>query len=292
VPESPRKETDIARRIRAHGLARGRSPAEIAIEIHDQCGPLFGTSKVKSQRLARGIALSDVIAQIRALYEVDGKPQPKLGETLLSAYESGYKKPGPAYLHYLCSVYRVEPEDLGFQGNCVCGRGHHQPPGGAQLTSAGSGRADTLVGSVVVPSHAGTQWVINSDLRSQHRADGSVTADMGEEDIVLRRTLLQLLAGAGVAVDGQFLGAIDNLRRKMDDTLVSATVSPTMLDQWEETILGYGQQYQATPSLRLLCDVLLDFSEVRRMCDQRQPIELQERLCRLAAQLSGLSGLS
>ncbi|MGI8336336.1 XRE family transcriptional regulator [Actinomadura scrupuli] len=108
---------------------------------------------------------------------------------------------------------------------------------------------------------------------------------------MLRRTLLQLLAGAGVAVDGQFLGAIDNLRRKMDDTLVSATVSPTMLDQWEETILGYGQQYQATPSLRLLCDVLLDFSEVRRMCDQRQPIELQERLCRLAAQLAGMSGL-
>jgi tetratricopeptide (TPR) repeat protein len=76
----------------------------------------------------------------------------------------------------------------------------------------------------------------------------------------------------------------------MDDTLVSATVSPTMLDQWEETTLGYGQQYQATPSLRMLCDVLLDFSEVRRMCDQRQPIELQERLCRVAARLAGLSG--
>jgi hypothetical protein len=289
MPEPPCKETDIARRIRAHGLARGHTPAKIAVEIHDQCGPLFGTSKVKSQRLARGIALSDVIAQIRALYEVDGKPPPKLGETLLSAYESGYKRPGPAYLHYLCSVYRVEPADLGYQGHCICGRGHQRRPGGAQLS--GPGETDTLVGSVVVPSHADTQWMINSDLRSQHRADGSVTADMGEEDIVLRRTLLQLLAGAGVAVDGQFLGAIDNLRRKMDDTLVGATVSPTMLDQWEETIVGYGQQYQATPSLRLLCDVLLDFSEVRRMCDQRQPIELQERLCRLAAQLSGMSGL-
>ncbi|MEW2354504.1 XRE family transcriptional regulator [Spirillospora sp. NPDC029432] len=108
---------------------------------------------------------------------------------------------------------------------------------------------------------------------------------------MLRRTLLQLLAGAGVALDGQFLGAVDNLRRKMDDTLVSATVSPTMLDQWEETTLGYGRQYQATPSLRMLCDVLLDFSEVRRMADKRQPVELQERLCRIAAQLSGLSGL-
>ncbi|URN05944.1 hypothetical protein LUW74_23320 [Actinomadura madurae] len=108
---------------------------------------------------------------------------------------------------------------------------------------------------------------------------------------MLRRTLLQLLAGAGVALDGQFLGAVDNLRRKMDDTLVGATVSPTMLDQWEETTYGYGRQYQATPSLRMLCDVLLDFSEVRRMCDKRQPVELQERLCRIAAQLSGLSGL-
>jgi tetratricopeptide (TPR) repeat protein len=107
---------------------------------------------------------------------------------------------------------------------------------------------------------------------------------------VLRRTLLQLLAGTGVALDGQFLGAVDHARRRMDDTLISATVSPSMLDQWEETALGYGQQYQATPSLRVLCDVLLDFSEIRRMCEQRQPIELQERLCRIAAQLAGLCG--
>jgi hypothetical protein len=121
---------------------------------------------------------------------------------------------------------------------------------------------------------------------------------MGEEDIVLRRTLLQLLAGAGVAgaaipaaMDGPFLGAADGLRRRMDDTLVSATVSPMMMDQWEETIHGYGQRYQSTPALRMLCDVLLDFSEVRRMCDQRQPLELQERLCRVAAQLAGLSGI-
>ncbi|HXA59429.1 MAG TPA: XRE family transcriptional regulator, partial [Streptosporangiaceae bacterium] len=88
MPEPPQKETDIARRIRAHGLARGQSPAQIAGEIYDQCGPLFGTSRVKSHRLARGVALSDVIAQVRALHEIDGKAVPKLGETLLSAYES------------------------------------------------------------------------------------------------------------------------------------------------------------------------------------------------------------
>jgi hypothetical protein len=296
MTEPPRKETDIARRIRAQGLARGRAPAQIAADIHGQCEPAFGTSRVKSQRLALGVALSDVVAQVRALYEVEGKQRPKLSETLLSAYESGYKKPGPEYLHYLCSVYRVEPEELGYQGPCICGRRHAVHTTG-RMTARREGASgvvveapQTLVGSVVLPAGDDHYVIDASQLRGLDRAGAPVSAEAGEEDIVLRRTLLQLLAGAGVSLDGQFLGAVDTLRRRMDDTLISATVSPTMLDQWEETTLGYGQQYQATPSLRVLCDVLLDFSEVRRMCQQRQPIELQERLCRIAAQLAGLSG--
>ncbi|HEX2315383.1 MAG TPA: XRE family transcriptional regulator, partial [Thermomonospora sp.] len=297
--DTPRKEIEVARRVRAHGLARGRTPAEIAADIHEQCGPLFGTTRIKAHRLAHGVALSDVIAQIRALHELDGKPPPKLGETLLSAYESGYKRPGPAYLHYLCAVYRVEPADLGLEGACICGYGHAlravaerrpaqpSPPAGRRAGRLPD-EPDALVGNVVVPLPDDRHWIT---VGHRERGDASPPADVGEEDVVLRRTLLQLLAGAGVTLDGEFLGAVDHLRRRMDDTLVSATVSPTMLDQWEETTLGYGRLYQATPSLRMLCDVLLDFSEVRRMCSQRQPVEMQERLCRIAAQLAGLSGL-
>ncbi|MDX6742895.1 XRE family transcriptional regulator [Actinocorallia sp. A-T 12471] len=286
MAEPPRKEADRARWIRAQGLARGLSIAQIAAEIAEQCGPLFSTSRIKSHRLAGGVALSDVVAQMRALYELDGKPPPKIGETLLSAYESGYKRPGPEYLHYICLVYRVEPGDLGYPGPCVCGRTHDQRPGAAQAAAVRDD-AETLIGSVIDRA-----WMARRQFgQGPPGIEGPGSMDLGEEDVVLRRTLLQLLAGAGVALDGQFLGAVDQLRRKMDDTLVNATVSPTMLDQWEETILGYGQSYQSTPSLRMLCDVLLDFSEVRRLCDQRQPIELQERLCRIAAQLSGISGL-
>ncbi|MFC4911357.1 XRE family transcriptional regulator [Actinomadura gamaensis] len=306
MSDPPKKETEIARRIRARGLARGRGPAQIAVDIHDQCGPLFGTTPIKAHRLAHGVALSDIVAQVRALFEVDGKPEPKLGDTLLSAYESGYKRPGPEYLHYLCAVYRVEPDDLGYRSPCICGRAHAVRPaetgGGPVPAGVPSPRdagprppddTDALIGAVVVPAPDDRHWVsVRNPRGPDRRADGPASIDVGEEDIVLRRTLLSLLAGSGVVtLDGQFLGAVDNLRRKMDDTLVSATVSPTMLDQWEETTLGYGQQYQATPSLRMLCDVLLDFSEVRRMADKRQPVELQERLLRIAAQLSGLSGL-
>ena len=39
--------------------------------------------------------------------------------------------------------------------------------------------------------------------------------------------------------------------------------------------------------MRLLCDVLLDLGDVRRMCEQRQPLDFAERLCRLAARLAG-----
>jgi tetratricopeptide (TPR) repeat protein len=291
----PRKEADLARRIRARGLALGHAPPQIAKEIHDQCAPIFGTSPIKAQRLAQGIALSDVVAQVRALYELDGKPLPKLGETLLSAYESGYKRPGPAYLHYLCRVYRVEPGDLGLQGPCVCGQTHDRHGAGQHSTSARE--PDNVLGPGIGLTDT-APWTTR-DLPSvppvigvQYRAEDSRDCGTGdEEEIVLRRTLLQLLAGAGVALDGQILGAAESTRRKMDDTLVNASVSPTILDQWEETANGYGQQYMSTPPLRLLCDVLLDFGEVRRMCEQRQPIELQERLCRLAAQLAGLSGV-
>jgi tetratricopeptide (TPR) repeat protein len=290
--EPPRKEADLARAIRARGLALGRTPAQIAKDIHEGCAPLHGTSRIKAQRLAHGIALSDVVAQIRALYEVDGRERPKLGETLLSAYESGHKRPGPAYLHDLCRVYHTDPDDLGLPGPCVCGRPHAQPPPAAPgdarepdlVLTPGALTADTDHRTVREP------FAVSRISGVQYRAEDLRCGGGEEEETVLRRTLLQILAGAGVALDGQILGAVDSVRRKMDDTLVSASVSPTMLDQWEETALGYGKQYTSTPPLRLLCDVLLDFSEVRRMCEQRQPIELQERLYRLAAQLSGLAG--
>jgi tetratricopeptide (TPR) repeat protein len=288
--EPPRKEADLARSIRARGLALGHAPPQIARAIHETCAPIYGTSRIKTQRLAHGIALSDVVAQVKALYELDGRPLPKLGETLLSAYESGYKRPGPAYLHDLCRVYRVEPTDLGLPGPCVCGRSH-SPDGDFGLPPSREPGIVLRPGALVLDNDPKRQPFSAPHISGvQYRAEDSRGGRGEEEETVLRRTLLQLLAGAGVALDGQILGAVDGVRRKMDDTLVNASVSPTMLDQWEETALGYGKQYTSTPPLRLMCDVLLDFGEVRRMCEKRQPIELQERLCRLAAQLSGLAG--
>ena len=65
-----------------------------------------------------------------------------------------------------------------------------------------------------------------------------------------------------------------------------------MLDHWEEMASEYGRLNMTVPPMRLLCDVLLDLGDVRRMCEQRQPLEFAERLCQLAARLAGLAGMT
>src|SRR5580693_8202868 len=140
-----RQEISMARAIRAHCLACGQSAADIALMIHSQCGPAFGTRLVRAQRLALGIALADVVAQVRARYVNEGRTAPRFSETLLSSYEGGQKRPGPEYLHYLCCVYQAEPADLGYEGPCLCGQRHRAPV----LTLSGPATA-------VVPGPGGT----------------------------------------------------------------------------------------------------------------------------------------
>jgi len=296
-----RQEFVVAREIRAAGLVGGLNTAQIAAEIHDQCAALAGTSRIRAYRLALGVSLADVVAQIRAWYASEGRPAPRFSETLLSAYESGQKRPGPEYLHYLCAVYRAEPADLGYPGQCFCGRPHRAGPRARPATQVpaqpGAAFGDTQDRAAVGPAEvsylrarpsAGASPVPLQDEGFGFPADPREAED---DDDVLRRAHLRMIADAAAGVDSQFLGAVDRIRRRMDDALVGGTVSATMLDQWEETTAGYGIQYLTTPPLRLLCDVLLDFGDVRRMCEHRQPLDFSERLCRLAAQLAGLAGM-
>jgi transcriptional regulator with XRE-family HTH domain len=273
----------IARRLRARGLVAGHSVAQTASVIRDECGPDFGTTWIRAYRLALGITLADVVEQVRAWYEAQGRELPRFSETLLSAYESGQKRPGPEYLHFLCTVYSADPQDLGYQGTCFCGSSHraeHRPdpaarhaPGSPAEPWPDSTSHDHELAMAVAAGDSPPPWVV-------------------DDDDVLRRALLRLIAGAPVSLDSGFFGAVDRVRRRMDDALFRGSVSATMLDQWEETSAGYGRQYQTVPPLRLLCDVLLDLGDVRRMCEQRQPIEFAERLCRLAAQLAALTGMT
>src|SRR5204862_6650024 len=79
-------------------------------------------------RVALGACLAGAGAPVRAWDAREGRPAPRFSETLLSACETGQKRPGPEYLHYLCAVYRAQPADLGYPGQCFCGRPHRAGP--------------------------------------------------------------------------------------------------------------------------------------------------------------------
>ena len=161
-----------------------------------------------------------------------------------------------------------------------------------------AGPGPTRRGQAGWPDQAPQPSLVDPHPAGRHIAAVGAAGSLGiaetgpeDDDDVVRRTLLRLIANPTVAVDGQFFGSVDRIRRRMDDALVGGTVSAIMLDEWEEATLGYGRQYMTVPPLRLLCDVLLDFGDVRRMSEPRQSLEFSERLCRLAGRLSGLIGM-
>ena len=116
-PRDPRRR---ARRRAEHGADRGRDPRPVRPARRDQPDPRLPPG---ARRLACRCRRPDprLVCQ-------RGPAAPRFSETLLSAYESGQKRPGPEYLHYLCAVYRAEPADLGYPGQCFCGRPHRAGP--------------------------------------------------------------------------------------------------------------------------------------------------------------------
>jgi tetratricopeptide (TPR) repeat protein len=307
VALAARQELALARQVRARELVAGTPPEQIATQIHSECSPAFGTTLIRAYRLALGIALGDVVAQVRAWYQAEGRRTPRFSETLLSAYESGQKRPGPEYLHYLCAVYRADPKDLGYQGRCLCGAGHCAPrphPARSQATAMTTAMTTAMAPALAVPEAAvgrvparrepEDSLVPRREIsgRRARLAAAAGAGHMGENDAdLLRRLLARLLTDPHADTDSGLLGAADRIRRRMDAALLGGRVSATVIDGWEETASGYARQYMTVPPLRLLCDTLLDFGDIRRMFAERLPVESAERLCALAGRFSGLAGI-
>jgi tetratricopeptide (TPR) repeat protein len=312
VALAARQELALARQVRARELVTGTPPEQIAAQIHSECSPAFGTTLIRAYRLALGIALGDVVAQVRAWYQAEGRRTPRFSETLLSAYESGQKRPGPEYLHYLCAVYRADPKDLGYQGRCLCGAGHCAPgphptrfQTPAMVPAMAPGPAPAMAPALAVPEAAAGRVPARREPedgtaplpreiseRRARLASAASAGHLGENDAdLLRRLLARLLTDPHADTDSGLLGAADRIRRRMDAALLGGRVSATVIDGWEETASGYARQYMTVPPLRLLCDTLLDFGDIRRMFAERLPVESAERLCALAGRFSGLAGI-
>ncbi|WP_283138168.1 hypothetical protein [Rhizohabitans arisaemae] len=98
-----------------------------------------------------------------------------------------------------------------------------------------------------------------------------------------RRNLLRSVFVSGLTAP--IVSAMEQVRQSMERTLSSATVSAASLDQWEQTVTGYGLAYMTSPPLGQLQDMVLDFAEIQRLTALRQTTDIQRRLCHISAQL-------
>lgn len=92
-------------------------------------------------------------------------------------------------------------------------------------------------------------------------------------------------------LDVSSLSEMEFIRRRLADTLGTGTATEASLDDWERTTLGYGEASRWVDSRALLSSLMADFGDLERQLSTRQPTRSQRRLCRVAAQLAGLTSL-
>ncbi|WP_055479617.1 helix-turn-helix domain-containing protein [Sphaerimonospora mesophila] len=238
-----------ARRWREQAGARQWTLWQTAQAIHGCCG----ASLLKAHRLARGWSARQAIEELESLCEQESLGLPRASIDLLNAWENNRARPRPQTIELLARLYRANAVRLGLAGD------YCEDPGGPR---------------VIVVSHA--------------RADDPTRLDELMSDDVERRALFHQAMLLGTP-DGRFFAEVEGTRHDLDRTLAAGSVTEDQLDRLDEQVLRYRREYMITPPLPMLCRVMLELSDVRRLSAARQPFSVQRRLLTATTMLSLLT---
>ncbi|WP_433497522.1 helix-turn-helix domain-containing protein [Sphaerimonospora sp. CA-214678] len=238
-----------ARRWREQAGARQWTLWQTAQAIHGCCG----ASLLKAHRLARGWSARQAIEELESLCEQESLGLPRASIDLLNAWENNRARPRPQTIELLARLYRANAVRLGLAGD------YCEDPGGPR---------------VIVVSHA--------------RADDPARLDELVSDDVERRALFHQAMLLGTP-DGRFFAEVEGTRHDLDRTLAAGSVTEDQLDRLDEQVLRYRREYMITPPLPMLCRVMLELSDVRRLSAARQPFSVQRRLLTATTMLSLLT---
>jgi transcriptional regulator with XRE-family HTH domain len=99
-----------------------------------------------------------------------------------------------------------------------------------------------------------------------------------------------LVASGVTAVPATLTSALREARTGADALLETQSVSAATVDWWEALVREYGCLQNTVPHLGFLSEAVPDFAVLCRTLSSRQPLEFQNRLYRVMAQLAGLIG--
>jgi tetratricopeptide (TPR) repeat protein len=94
----------------------------------------------------------------------------------------------------------------------------------------------------------------------------------------------------GTPVPAALTSALREARTGADALLETQSVSSATVDWWEALAREYGCLQNTVPHLGFLAEAVPDFAVLCRTLSSRQPLEFQQRLYRVMAQLAGLIG--
>ncbi|WP_406086367.1 hypothetical protein [Kitasatospora purpeofusca] len=102
--------------------------------------------------------------------------------------------------------------------------------------------------------------------------------------------LVRLRPVTAPAVVDPFDELIDSYRRKVEETLASATTGATQLEILDEQIMDLRQAYVSSPPTEMLAQLVWLIEELRLLAAARQPAVVQSRLSEMIAVLATLVG--
>ncbi|WP_214104999.1 helix-turn-helix transcriptional regulator [Acrocarpospora catenulata] len=240
-----------ARRWREQAEARQWTLWQTVQAIHGCCG----VSLLKAHRLGRGWSARQAIEELEFLCEQQALGLPRASIDLLNAWENNRARPRPQTIDLLARLYKANAVRLGLAAD------YCEDPGGTAQ-------------KVVVVANSGD-------------GDGVHVEDLADDDTD-RRALFHQAMLAGTP-NGRFFAEVEGTRHDVDRSLATGSVTEDQLDRLDEQVLRYRREYMTTPPMPMLCRVMLEIADVRKLTGARQPAAVQRRLLTAATMLALLT---
>ncbi len=249
-----------------------------AAESAERMRAAFQVSRLRGYRFVCGWSLKETIERLLAELRAMGQDTERLTYTDLARWENGHCKPTPVHLDGLCRVYRARPDKLfpevfGDYGQAA--NGSPVSSWSPDMTAVVPGDAS---GTFTLPQ--GDDGLIGEQAKGGGDENPSVSPEM----------ILRGFTPVSGVLATPIINAIVCVRRRMDTTLETVTVSETTVTHWEEVAQRYAVAYQTAQPLRLLLDAVADVERVHQALEGRQLLDQRRRLTYVTAQLSGLVG--